>query len=124
MHIKDKQTAIMLDKIIEECRITAAGNGYTDLICPKENIKQFVIAVTGLDIKIIGFTLWCYVTENHKPCGMGGPKNKFGNGYYSEMQTDIIELKNNKEVFDFLLYEWEKQENYKECLVPGFWLKL
>lgn len=114
-----------LDKLIKECGITPVGNGYIDLICPKKYIEKFINGLSKLEIKIIGFTWWCDVTKGHNPCGMGGPKNKYGNNWYSEIQMEkIITFKNNKDFLNYLIVKWKNSSDYKECYVPGFWLKV
>lgn len=114
-----------LDKLIKECKITPVGNGYIDLICPKKYIEKFIKGLSKLEIGIIGFTWWCNVTKVHKPCGMGGPKNKYGNNWYSEIQMGkVITFKNNEEFLNYLIAEWKNSSDYKECYVPGFWLKV
>ena len=114
-----------LDKLIERCRITPIGNGYIDLICPKEYIKEFIEGLSKLEISIMGFCWWCNVTGKHKPCGMGGPKNKYNDNWYSEVQTgEIITFKSYEEFLNYLTIEWKNEIGYKECYVPGFWINV
>ena len=113
-----------LQRIIDELHIQAIGNGYIDLICPKENAGKFIDEMDKLHIKIIGITWWCHVTEGHEPCGTGGPKNKFGPGWYSEIPlTDLIRFESNKELRQYLLKEYPASKEYKECHMPAFWLE-
>lgn len=110
--------------IFEKLKIQPVGNGLIDLICPIENADLFITEMDKSGIIIKGFTWWCHVTGDHKPCGMGGPKNKFGEGWFSEVlpMGEVITFENNEEYRNFFLYEWKKSSNYKPCFCPGFWL--
>jgi len=114
-----------LQNIFEEYHVQPIGNGYIDCICPKENIEGFILALDELNVRIDGFTWWCFSDKNHQPCGMGGPQNKYGEGFYSEMgDSGLIEFQSNEEYKYYLLNDFQKSNNYKDCLVPGFWLSL
>ena len=122
--IQTEMNKSILNKIMNDLHIQAAGNGFTDLICPKENIEKFIDEIDRLNIRIIGITWWCHVTEGHEPCGMGGPKNKFGSGWYSEVPLDdLIRFESNEHLRKYLLEEYPVSEAYKECFVPAFWLE-
>ena len=114
-----------LHNLFEKLHVQPVGNGYIDCICPKENIGEFISALDKLNVKIDGFTWWCFSVDGHQACGMGGPKNQYGNGFYSEMyESTLIEFKDNESYKHYLLNEFPNSSNYKECLVPGFWLTL
>jgi hypothetical protein len=113
-----------LIEIFNKYQIQTVGNGYIDCICPKNNIERFISAIDELHVKIDGFTWWCFSANGHQACGMGGPKNKFGEGFYSEVDSGLIELKNNRGYKHYLLNEFPYSSEYKECLVPGFWLSI
>lgn len=73
-----------LEIIFEELDIQSVGNGYIDLICPKE---------------------------------------KFGNGYYSEIYMEsVIKFNSNEEFRKFLLEEYPNSDEYKPCYTPAFWI--
>lgn len=113
----------VLDTVIEKYKIQPVGNGYIDLICPWQSVNDFIDELTQHNIKITGFTWWCHAVGEHNPCGMGGPKNKFGDGFFSEIEMGrICEFSSNKDVKSFLLYEWVNSDDYKPCYVPAFWL--
>lgn len=114
-----------VDEIVERLHIQTVGNGYIDMICPKENIGAFIDEMNALGIRIYGFTWWCYATDSHKPCGMGGPKNRYGEGRYSEIEMGKVILHDscNNEIRDFLLNAWPNSEDYKPCHTPAFWLE-
>ena len=113
-----------LQRIMDELHIQSVGNGYTDLICPKENAGKFIDAMDRLHIKIRGITWWCHVTEGHEACGMGGLKNKFGQGWYSEIPlTGLIHCDSNNQLRKYLLEEYPASKEFKECYTPAFWLE-
>ena len=114
-----------LDELINECKITAVGSGYTELICPIDNIEKFINGVTSLNINIIYWDYWCKVTPEHLPCGSGGPKNKYEEDcWYSELMPTTYIFNKNDELLKYLLNDWKNDENYKECYVPSFYLKV
>ena len=116
-----------LDKLIKECKIIpTTGYSYDNLICPKENIEKFIKGISALNIRIPYNAWWCKVTEGHEPCGGGGPVDKENNCWYSESWEgeDIGVFKSNEELLNYLINDWEKDKNYKECYVPAFWLKV
>lgn len=114
----------ILNKILNDLHIQSVGSGFIDLICPKQSIEKFIDEMNKLHIKIIGITWWCHVTEGHEPCGMGGPKNKFGSGWYSEIPlVDLTRFDSNEQLRKYLLEEYPVSEEYKECFVPAFWLE-
>ncbi len=125
---KDKTVVfdkVKVDRVIDRLHIQPVGSGYIDMICPSKNIKAFIDEMDALNVRIYGFTWWCHVTGDHKPCGLGGPKNKFGDGWYSEVFQlgDIILMQSNDEVRDYLLNVYPNSEDYKPCHNPGFWLE-
>lgn len=110
-----------LNTIFEKLKIQPVGKGFVDLICPIENADLFITEMDKMGIQIKGFSWWCYVTGNHKPCGMGGPKNEFGEGWFSETMDDIY-FDSNEKYRDFFLNKWKKSIEYKPCYQPGFWI--
>ena len=124
----DSMKLINLSKIktiFEKLKVQPVGDGLIDLICPMENADLFITEMDKLGIRIKGFKWWCHVTGDHEPCGMGGPKNKFGEGWFSEVlpMDELISFENNEEYRKFFLYEWKQSGNYKPCVCPGFWLE-
>ena len=95
-----------------------------DCICPTESIEGFIDAIDALGVKIDGFTWWCFSSKDHPPCGMGGPMNEYGEGYFSEMQDEMVRLQGNESYKHYLLNEFPNSDNYRKCLFPGFWLSL
>ena len=115
----------LLDRIIRELHIQPVGNGYIDLICPPENIGAFIDHMEELHIPIEGFTWWCHVRDGHHPCGMGGPLNRYGEGWFSEIyMKDILRFDDYNSLRCYLLEEYPNNPEYKPCYVPAFWLAL
>jgi hypothetical protein len=114
----------VLQDIFAKYHIQPVGSGYIDCICPKENIESFIMAIDGLNVKIDGFTWWCFSVNGHQPCGMGGPKNEYGDGFYSEIESGLMEFQSNESCKNYLLNEFPSSGEYKDCFVPGFWLTL
>ena len=106
-------------EMFSKLKVTRVGD---ECICPIENAAEFIDGMSEKNIKIPCFSWWCYVSEGHKPCGMGGPRNVHGEGWYSEICADdaIFEFENNEEMKKFLLQEWSKSPNYRGCFTPAF----
>jgi hypothetical protein len=112
-----------LDKVMEDLQVQPVGSGYIDCICPSRNIGMFIDSLNKLDIKISELTWWCFVDDAHEACGLGGPPNRFGTGWYSEMPfQETLKFSDNEKVRNFLLSEWPKSRDYQACYTPGFWL--
>ena len=111
-------------RLCERLKIQPVGEGFTDMICPPEHVAEFISACTENDVQIEGFTWWCHVSEGHVPCGMGGPKSQYYDGWFSEIQMDeMISFPSNEGYEKYLIQDWKKSEDYKECYWPGFWVK-
>jgi hypothetical protein len=115
----------MLDQqSLEKSKIQPVGNGEADMICPPEHIDAFIDLCEADGIPIRGFTWWCHVTEGHVPCGMGGPRSRYYDGWFSEIpMEDIIRLPDNGAYRDFFRNIWPKDKNCHDCWWPGFWLE-
>ena len=115
----------MLNEVIlEKYKIQPVGDDMIDLICPPENVQDFIDYCDANEILIRGFTWWCHATDEHEPCGMGGPNSKYFDGWFSEIKIEgIIRFDTNEEYRRFFLKEWPESEEYKPCFWPGFWLE-
>ncbi|MBQ3122716.1 MAG: hypothetical protein IJP24_05180 [Firmicutes bacterium] len=77
-----------------------------------------------LHIDITGFTWWCHVTEGHEPCGMGGPRDRYGDGWYSEIEMfAFTTLDSNDAYRRYFTMEYPNSKDYKPCRVPAFSLE-
>ncbi len=109
---------------LEMLKIQPVGNGLIDLICPWESVEPFVRQCDGAGLTVTGFTWWCHVTGNHRPCGMGGPRSVYFDGWFSELpMDDPVCFDNNAEVLHYLKDVWPRESGYRPCLWPGFWLE-
>ena len=109
---------------IKELKIQPVGDGFIDMICPPESINELLDLCNLMGLQIAGFSWWCHVTGGHEPCGMGGPKSEYDDGWFSEIPMDkIIEMKDNEAYRTYFSKEWPKAPEYRECYRPGFWLK-
>lgn len=122
--VKKERNQRPLLEILQGLKIQPVGDGMADLICPSHHIKSFIDMCDRNDIKIKGFTWWCHVTEGHEPCGMGGPKSIYFEGWFSEVPMEnIISFETNEEYGDYLLVKWTNSSDYKACYWPGFWIE-
>lgn len=114
----------MLLEDLTQFKIQQVGNGWIDLICPWEMIEKFLDFCNIQGIKVKGFTWWCHVTDDHEPCGMGGPISQYFDGWFSEIQMDEpCTFETNEGYRVFLLDEWKNSAEYRECYWPAFWLE-
>lgn len=114
-----------IDNILECLQVQPVGSGYIDCICPIQNVAAFIDSISRLNIRITEFTWWCFVSNDHKPCGMGGPKNEYGTGWYSEIcMGKTYDFPSNEALKQYLICEWPKSTDYKPCYTPAFWLDL
>ena len=110
-----------LERIIERLHMIRVGSGYFEIICPKTSITAFIDEMDKLHIDIAGFSWWCHVTEGHEPCGMGGPHNIYGDGWYSEIEmSDFTTMRSNDEYRRYFTIEYPHSEEYLPCRVPAF----
>ena len=135
----------LIEALLAECESLPVGNGFIDLITPKERSEQLIAGVTELGVAIRGVTLWCDCTEENKirygcPHGYGGPRH--GTGFFSEMcETDWFNVEDlgidvsasdvdpeslvaicNDLARQYARVGMAQRSDYSPCLVPGFWL--
>lgn len=110
---------------MKDFKVQPVGAGYVDCICPIENVAAFIDAMTQIGIRITEFTWWCFVTEGHIPHGMGGPKNQYGNGWFSEISMErTCSFDTNEATKQYILMVWPTEKDYQKCYVPAFWLDI
>lgn len=112
-----------LDQTLVKYHVQPVGNGYIDCICPINNVAEFLNAMSKAGIAVSEFTWWCFAANGHEPCGMGGPSNYYGDGWYSEIEMGrTYEFPSNDKMMDYILNVWPKEQEYRPCFVPAFWL--
>ena len=113
-----------LEDIIKRHQMIRVGKGFFELICPQNSIVAFIDDMEKLHIEITGFSWWCHVTEGHEPCGMGGPRDIYGSGWYSEIEMfAFTSLDGNAAYRHYFTQEYPKSKDYKSCRVPAFSLE-
>ena len=112
-----------LNQLLEKYCVQPVGTGYLDCICPMNQVAGFLDALQKAGVSVTALTWWHYVSEGQKPYGLGGPKNKFGTGWYSEigLREDLSD-KSITEIRQYLLEEWPHSKKYRKYYTPAFWL--
>lgn len=119
----------ILNSLMNKYKVQAIGNGYLDCVVV-ENVSSFIHELTNVKIKVTNISFWCHCTEKHKhtyncPHGMGGPKSKYYDGWFSEMcHIPLIEVTSNELALDYIENKMRFESFYSPCLVPGLWLDL
>lgn len=113
--------------ILQKHRSQPVGTGIIDCITSWEDIKNLVDELILNDVIIERCSWWCHCTLGNKqdfgcPHGMGGPRSKYYEGWFSETQLPMTLFDDNKEILPYLLEMLLKEEWYSPCLVPGLWL--
>ena len=119
----------MIDNLLVKYKVQPVGNGYIDCIVPLENVKGFIYELSFNNILITGVSWWCHHTKENDEkynyqFGMGGPKSKYFDGWFSEVPYMFgKDFKNNNDVIDYIFFQAKKDKFYSPCLVPGLWLQ-
>lgn len=106
-----------LDALMESLGVQPVGWGYIDCICPREHVEAFLDGLAALGIGVSGLTWWCHVTPGHMPCGMGGPRARGSEDWYSEMPEQELHKFTNLEA----LRRYLGREHHP-CRTPALWL--
>lgn len=118
-----------LNLLIKKYKVQPVGNGYLDCIVV-ENAVDFVNELSNIGVNVTNISLWCHCTEKHKhiyncPHGMGGPRSKYYEGWFSEMcHVPLIDVKGNDMAINYITDRIKSEPFYSPCLVPGLWLHL
>jgi hypothetical protein len=82
-----------LDRLLEEHKAQPVGNGYIDIIVKRENYKLFVtdLVRNGYNIMCMSWWEWC-PGEKKSDFGLGGPKSRYYEGWFSELIIDLDEF--------------------------------
>lgn len=124
----DLDTKNKLDKLLVEYKVQPVGWGYIDCITKKDNVPEFISALTSARIHVSGITWWCHCAlegdeKSGCPHGGGGPRSDLFDGWFSEMyQIPKVEICSNSEIIPYIFSEWPNEQEYLPCLVPAFWL--
>jgi hypothetical protein len=138
---------IALNSLLKKYQVEGVGNGYIDQILSVEKSIILIKELTALNIAVECLSWWCLTTKESRsrlgcPHGMGGPKNRYGEGYFSEcdhypftsfevveanLQSHYISPENcarecNQKFMHYLINDFLAEGFYSECLHPGLWL--
>lgn len=105
-----KNLVEQLERILTFYNVEPVGSGYIDCIVMRDNLKLFIDEITALGILITDVSWWCYVDPVNStgcPHGMGGPKSKYYEGWFSELQNDMYEV--DMEKVDSITNYYDKQ---------------
>lgn len=123
-----------LDIVIKNYEIVPVGNGYIDLITRREFILQFINALNNLNIKIAAVSWFDFVDYKREAWGLGGPKNPYGEGWFSEICSDdayfsttLLDnvIENNNQYLKYIFEDAKKQmKHFYNSFVPSFCLEV
>ena len=135
-----------IEALLCKYNVTPVGNGFIDLIVSPANALKLIDDLAVLNIATTAVTLWCHALPEHTalgcPHGAGGPKNRFGPGWFSECyhypMFDVEEHgvrkddeRLNPEEFaalcrtlirEYIQDSLPAAEFYTPCLQPALWL--
>jgi len=135
-----------IERLILKYQVQVVGNGYIDMIVLRSNALALISDLTQINICVNVLSWWCLCTPESQatlgcPHGMGGPTNKFGVGWFSELGGPYFDLKDlgidfealsisqsefvegcNRIVSDYLENDFEQERFFTGCLHPGLWL--
>ena len=85
---------IDLDNIIEKHKAQPVGYGYIDIIVSRDKYRCFIsdIVRSGYKVNCVSWWEWC---PDNIECkyGLGGPKSRFYEGWFSELSINVDDLK-------------------------------
>lgn len=82
-----------LDQILEIHKAQPVGDGYIDIIVNRDNFANFIcdLIENGYKIESISWWEWCS-DEKTNNYGLGGPKSRYFDGWYSELSIDVDDV--------------------------------
>ncbi len=99
-HLEANKKAIIeqLELIFTQYSVEPVGGGYIDCIVQKSHLVDFTQDLSMLGIAISDCSWWCYVDtsiskETGCPHGIGGTKSKYYKGWYSELQNEMLSIR-------------------------------
>jgi hypothetical protein len=136
-----------IEQLLSRYRVLPVGDGYIDLILPRGQSIMLIRELAQLSVAVESLSLWCLCTPASEaklgcPHGMGGPINRFGDGWFSEcvhypsfevelhgverdnasLEPQSLAIQCSKIICDFIENQLPKEEYFSECLHPGLWL--
>jgi hypothetical protein len=151
LHLIENQTEIQaaIKRLVEKDKVQIVGSGYIDMIMSIEKSIIFIKELTAINVAVEKLSWWCLTTPESRaklgcPHGIGGPTNKFGEGWFSEcVQFDITSFEGleailnslyispenvvhecNQKITNYLINDFRSENFYSECLHPGLWLSV
>lgn len=115
----------VLDDLLLRNKVQPVGAGYIDCIVRPEYLPSLAEGLKAISIRITGLTWWCHCCDENKarygcPHGMGGPKSKYFDGWFSEMNLPLVKIQQD-DVLD-VINDAHKDESYRPCFTPALWL--
>jgi len=136
-----------IESLLEKYQAQPVGDGYIDLILDKDISLVLIQEFTKLHVAVERLTWWCHVTAQTKttlgcPHGMGGPQNRYGEGWFSEcvqypdffviealhpldessMSPEIFATKCNELATHYIKDVFPSEGFYSPCLHIGLWV--
>lgn len=127
-----------LDEFLKIHKAQPVGDAYIDIIVSRDNYELFIkdLVGNGFIINYISWWEWC-PEERANQYGMGGPRSRFYNGWFSELPIDMDEVDISQEASKGKMIEKIKDTieskeiiypneailfRHSEWLTPAFWL--
>ena len=123
-----------LDELLEKHKAQPVGHGYIDIIVNQDNYKSFITDLIqyGYGIKSISWWEWC-PGDKESDYGLGGPKSRYYDGWFSELSIDVddIEVNEEKQIEEIIKAIETKSISFhdetvkfkqNDWLIPGIWL--
>ena len=136
----------LIDDLLEKYQTQPVHYDYSEIILSLDDSLKFLEELTYINIAVEMVSLWCHVTpENEKlygcPHGHGGPRDRFGEGWFSEwceldfyvkdyginfdnenILPEFLVKQSNNIVKKYLEHDLPKHEYYLPCTYPSLWL--
>jgi hypothetical protein len=136
-----------IQQLLVQHQAQAVGNGYIDIILPRHKAVTLVRDLAQLPVTVESLTWWCLCTPASKatlgcPHGLGGPLNRYGEGWFSEcvqypffevaehgvdlydptMEPADLARKCSQIMIDYINDRLPREPFFTKCLHPGLWL--
>lgn len=135
-----------LESLLESYRVQPVGSGFIDLILPLDAAVRLIGELEAMGIAIERVTWWCHCTPESRLAlgchhGMGGPRARFDEGWFSEEAAPDLDLLDHGVDFDdpevepaalvrrcgalartYIERDLPVSPVYLPCLYAGLWL--